>query len=643
MPASITPAATTLKAMNHTNENSVDSDSSSSSSSHSSEASFEADEKRLKAAEVDTASRDDTRVSPIDKPHLLRPPRTRTAQASLALLIARVRAWHGGTTNLKQQSEPEEYQPKQVFQRVVEYVDFQRSLVLEDLCAEIAEHESRAGDAAVEKWRVFVQSEEADGASKLVLVSMQGSLPPHSSLQKDDVLCIANCQQPAVVEQIHARSRCFYLRIDPSVSLHQICSKWVDCYRVASGTTARRELEALQQIQTLQQPSRDAILRPGHDENSNPHSHLGPASNFASGCCHKLQRKALVESSRAREGGNKPLLVHGPPGTGKTHTILLLLSEELHHGGRVKVCAPSNAGVDEIVLRLLRDGIFSPDGSRRKLQPGELVRVGPNEAVSQSVVCATPEKILQDGDCRKKQQKASLIQNAQVVACTNSGSAFDIVPWQQHFSLMVMDEAAQATEPSAVLAMEGCSRVIFAGDHLQLPPTVQLGGKAGKALRQSLFERMMKQKHSPSVFLGMQFRMVPQIATLISELFYKDTSGHIRSSDSARAQQSMRLSIGGPVIFAHVAGLQRPGEGKRKRSLWNQEEARAASQIVNALLTAGVKEESIGIITPYAAQQEEMREHFSNTNVETDTIDGFQGTMKLSNTVSSLSFRMELM
>ena len=596
---------------------------SSSSSSHSSDS-----QQRPRRAPRARAEAPPRESSPADKPHLLRPPAARSAQGALVLLIARARSWRRGASATRAAENAESFKPPRSFHRATDYVDHQRLLVVEDLCAEITNNE-RMPRSSLDSWRVVLDSEEHDGSSKLITLSIHGSCTPSNRpLQKDDVVLPPNCDHPAVVESVCSGKRTLTLRAEPSVSLKP--TAYLDCHRLACGTTARRELEALRQFQTLHEPSREAILRPGVESTATSSAHTSyDASSFAPDCCHASQRKAVNESASARDEGNKPLLVHGPPGTGKTHTVLLLLSEELHQGGRVKVCAPSNAAVDEIVLRLLRDGIFEPDGSRRKLAPGELVRVGPKEAISPSVAHATPDRILSGSSTRKNGQKAALVERACVVACTNSGSAFEAVPWHQRFDLMLMDEAAQATEPNAVLAMEDCKRLIFAGDHLQLPPTVQAGGKVGKALQQSLFERMMKQNHKPSVFLGMQFRMVPQIATLISELFYKDDSGHIRSADAARSQPAIKLTIGGPVVLAHIAGKQQAGEGKRKRSLWNEEEAHAASRIVRCLSHAGVDDERIGVITPYAAQQDEMRSYFEETQVESSTIDGFQGLYSL--------------
>lgn len=193
---------------------------------------------------------------------------------------------------------------------------------------------------------------------------------------------------------------------------------------------------------------------------------------------------------------------------------------------------------------------------------------------------------------------------------------------------MVMDEASQATEPSSTLALDNCERAVLVGDHRQLPPTVQAPGPAGKAVGRSMFERLVECGHEPTAFLGIQYRMAPQLANLLSRLFY---GGRIRSAKEAKASDGLSLSCrkGHCTLVVKSSGSrQEGGTGKRKRSLKNAVEARLARDVVEKLLADGLQPGLVGVITPYSAQQAELNGLLQGWEVEVNTIDGFQGREK---------------
>lgn len=400
-------------------------------------------------------------VSPLERPDLLKPPASRSAHAKLLLVIERLASnrTHPG----------EAWQPPRIFNRALDYINFQRAALAEDLLASMEDGMESLRRSIDESpfWQCALQADQADeGSTRLLRVSVtrQGG-SCEEGIQRDDLLYASPCETPDKGKQgigHFSLSRVFAvegmwtgksgrsearLRGPPRALPEFKGANQVTFFLLARGTTARRELEGIDRFQAFPGRLRDAVLRPGPSTSSTPPSCSSGKDGVAEGelqvarfleesfSCGQAQMLAVQRSALARRNNQAIMTVHGPPGTGKTETILLILSEELalageDRGARVKVCAPSNTAVDEVVSRLMSKGIFLRDGSRRHLSPGEVVRLGNPASISASVQEASVDALARDNESKfgrsgKKDSAAlrsQIIDNAIVVASTNAGS-----------------------------------------------------------------------------------------------------------------------------------------------------------------------------------------------------------------------------
>jgi len=205
----------------------------------------------------------------------------------------------------------------------------------------------------------------------------------------------------------------------------------------------------------------------------------------------------------------------------------------------------------------------------------------------------------------------------------------------RRFDLAVVDEAGQATEPACWLPLVRADRVILAGDHCQLPPTV-LSPEAGeRGLAVSLMERVVG-LYGPAVArrLTVQYRMHAAIMDFSNTEFY---AGDLTAHPSAAGHRLSELPgvaadpvVDRPVRFVDTAGAgydEEPEEDGGSRR--NPREADLAVRAVRRLRSAGVPAELIGVITPYRAQARLLRDRLADEpGVEIDSVDGFQGREK---------------
>jgi superfamily I DNA and/or RNA helicase len=380
------------------------------------------------------------------------------------------------------------------------------------------------------------------------------------------------------------------------------------------------------------------------------------------------QREAVIKSLSSKD----ITLIHGPPGTGKTTTLVEYIRQEVLRGSRVLACAGSNIAVDNIV-----EGIVKKSKKSRK--GINIVRIGhPARMLPQILEVSLDYKVLHSDqsqlarECReevkqlnrrllkltdrkdreerrqvrqdirylykeeRKRQKTAVercLNQAQVVACTLSGAASFQVSQLPHFDVVVIDEAAQSTEPSCWSALLQGKRSVLLGDHLQLPPTIISDIASRKGLSVTLFERLnslfgAKIGH----MLVTQYRMNEKIMTWASEEMY----GGQLTAHASVAQQT--LTEAPVLLFIDTAGCdmeeQREEDGD---SLRNPEEARVVMKYVQELTAAsGIPVSSIGIITPYSAQVSLLRSMRNEQDsgwslgqdLEVSTVDGFQGREK---------------
>lgn len=370
-------------------------------------------------------------------------------------------------------------------------------------------------------------------------------------------------------------------------------------------------------------------------------------------------------------------IVHGPPGTGKTTTIIEFIAETLKTESQILVCSPSNLAVDLLVEKLLKKGIsvlrmgnptriseeilsVTLDGqlmshpSYKELKgyrkQAEDYRVlarkykknfGHQERNQRQLLFQESKSLLNDAREIENYIVSESIQKAQVI-CTTLVGASNQYLYSKKFKTVVIDEAAQALEAACWIPMHKAERVIFAGDHLQLPPTVKSKEAEKQGLGVSLMEKLMLRK-GISVTLEVQYRMNNPIMSFPSINVYNN----LLIADDSVANRFLLNGetsnfIWPPLEFVDTAGCGFEEQvHPETKSVNNPEEAKVLLDHLAGLLLAlqmnrsNKLEYSVGIISPYSSQVQTinllMEEHpvlkdFKNVKVK--TIDGFQGREK---------------
>jgi regulator of nonsense transcripts 1 len=222
-----------------------------------------------------------------------------------------------------------------------------------------------------------------------------------------------------------------------------------------------------------------------------------------------------------------------------------------------------------------------------------------------------------------------VLSGAEVLCTTNIGAGHFTIA-NRKFSIVLIDEATQATEPSALVPIvKGARQLILVGDHRQLPPTVTSRRAEEGGLNIPLFERLLS-NGIPAHMLTTQYRMHPTIREFPSARFYEN-----RLEDGCSSAQ--RPPVAGflwpdwdkPVSFVPVHGSEIEEEAGSSRS--NMDEAAIVIKIVNDLLAPGdISAEDIGVISPYAGQVRLIRSMMNDEidGLEIKSVDGYQGREK---------------
>ncbi|MFA5942933.1 MAG: AAA domain-containing protein [Candidatus Thermoplasmatota archaeon] len=310
------------------------------------------------------------------------------------------------------------------------------------------------------------------------------------------------------------------------------------------------------------------------------------------------------EAINAVLSGGRVRLIHGPPGTGKTHTLVHLAMALARAGHSVLVTADSNAAVDNLVVGLRRNGSLAVrvgHAVNLRDEAAEAARIDPIEAPP-FVRWAAQQGI--------------------IVATTNYGAFRYIDPKGGLspfiFDYVIHDEAGQATAPSSLAAVMRGRRLVLAGDPKQLPPTVVSMDAKEAGLDVTLFERIEERTgRERTRMLETQFRMREPIVAFSNGRYYE---GRIQTDPAAAAQEG--LADLPAAAFQHVTG--RENDRARNGSISNDFEVECVADLVQKI-SPSCRERgwTMAVLTPYQAQREAIRRRLPD--MEVSTVDGAQG------------------
>lgn len=375
------------------------------------------------------------------------------------------------------------------------------------------------------------------------------------------------------------------------------------------------------------------------------------------------QEKAADMVLRAKDVA----VVHGPPGTGKTTTLVEAIYETLHREVQVLVCAQSNMAVDWISEKLAERGV-------------NILRIGNPTRVTDRMLQDTYERRFErhplydqlwgirrnirqlydsrEGNRENRHQKIarlkerateleytineSLFADARVIACTLTGSAHHLLAGRK-FGTLFIDEAAQALEASCWIAIQKADRVILAGDHRQLPPTVKSPSALSGGLDKTLMQTICENKPRCVSMLTVQYRMADDIMQFPNREFY---DGLLQSDPGVKYRGILDWDTavewvegpgeGPPFHFPFEEGETLAPDGL---SRINPVEAELALQTLHDYIERIGKDRilyerlDIGIISPYKGQVHLLRKMLRKDSywkplrhlISINTVDGFQG------------------
>jgi len=348
-------------------------------------------------------------------------------------------------------------------------------------------------------------------------------------------------------------------------------------------------------------------------------------------------------------------IVHGPPGTGKTTTLVESVFEVLREEKQIMVCAPSNAATDHLAkslaskgLRVVRIGNLAKvetDNTALTLdvllqrekdfkQIKELKRraldlrkmggkykrsFGREEAEQRKLIFQEARQISREARELESYLIQKVLDEAQVIACTLIGSASDDLSGRR-FTTVVIDEAGQGIEPAVWVPILKADRVIMAGDPHQLPPTVKSQEAASKGLTITLLEKGIT-RIGNAALLKVQYRMHASIMAFSNRKFYRDELVAHESVAGRLLGQSL------PVEFIDTAGCGFEEQaGDEGDSRCNPDEANIVRKHIDQLKSQVAESWSTAVISPYRAQVDLLQKEFAGEEGFTiNTIDSFQG------------------
>ena len=404
---------------------------------------------------------------------------------------------------------------------------------------------------------------------------------------------------------------------------------------------------------------------------------------------NEYQKEAVKKAVASKE----LFLIHGPPGTGKTTTLIEVILQSLKKGEKILATADSNTAVDNIVeglikfnvnvvrighparlkkelldtsidakamnhpkyeeilklnkklnkLLSLQEKYLKPIPSRRRgltdNQIFKYAKSGKNiRGVSVNTLKSMAEWIRLQKDIKKLREQKRRIEeeiiedilvNSEVICTTNSSAGSEFL-MEKYFDTLFIDEASQSTEPSCLIPLIKAKKVVMAGDHKQLPPTVL--HPLAKGLMYTMFERFIDLYPENSYMLKLQYRMNKIINSFPSNKFYNGeliTAKEIEDrklSDIVNINSNNPITDDTPIVFIDTLGEFKEERKKASQSKYNPKEAEIVKEIVEKLKDLGINVEDIGVITPYKDHEEYLKTLIPD--VEIKTVDGFQGREK---------------
>ena len=384
------------------------------------------------------------------------------------------------------------------------------------------------------------------------------------------------------------------------------------------------------------------------------------------GLLNASQQAALAKAVHAPDIA----FIHGPPGTGKTTTLVAAINQVAKTERQVLVCAPSNAAVDLLVEKLSEQGLLvtrvghparvteqsisktldarisgHPDYhelrnlrkrmEQLKAQAFKFKRnFGHHEREQRRLLKEESRLMKADADLLEFHIINEVLNQSHAICATLVGASHPVLRGRTYKTVFI-DEAAQALEPACWIPLLRAQRVIFAGDHQQLPPTIKSNEAAREGLAQTLFEKGIARLTGQASMLEMQYRMHEDIMAFSSSYFYEGRLTAHESVAHARLRPDHE-----PILFIDTAGCgYQEKQDPETLSRFNEEEAQLLigqiERLVEDIGVANWQEQSItlAVITPYRAQVE-----YLETLVETsavlapllqlitvNTVDAFQG------------------
>ena len=409
--------------------------------------------------------------------------------------------------------------------------------------------------------------------------------------------------------------------------------------------TTQRMKDAVEAISTNKRLSELFQRIHSTKESSANESESFPSLEWENNCLNESQQQAI---SAIVLGNDSIRLVHGPPGTGKTTTLVEAVFQLCKENKRILVSAPSNAAVDHFAqqlhrrhpkIELLRIGNnskvteailpFTPEGKlknskeekevkRLKIQAEELRRMahqykrhfGKEERDQRNLILKEVKQLRKQIRDIQEYNEDTLFEKAQVILGTPMAISDKFKSEYITFDTLIIDEAGQCLEPLAWSIFPFSERIVLAGDHFQLPPTLLSQEAVQLGFNKSILE-VCTESLAEFNLLNIQYRMKEPIAEFSNRYFYQ---GKVQTASSLQSADQH-------LFFYDTAGADCEEEsGEDGTSLVNKGEAMAISKLITYF---NFSPENTVLISPYSGQVSYLRELLPEFKVS--TIDSYQG------------------